>query len=112
MRTKQIDILDILLILVKHKKFIVFTTIIVSIAAVIYSLLAPQYWKSTATILPQSDNQGFSISTSSLLGLGSSFLGSAPSASSDFITIMNSRTFSEDIIKKFDLIRYFKIKDK
>ena len=112
MEPKQIDILDILLILAKHKKFIIITTLIVSIFAVVYSLLVPQYWKSTATILPQSTNQGFSFSGSSILGLGSSLLGASPSESSDFITIMNSRTFAEDVIKKFDLIKYFKIKDK
>jgi len=112
MKTKEIDILDILLILVKHKKFIIITTLIVSIAAVIYSLLVPQYWKSSTTILPENTNQGISFSSSSLLGLGSSLLGSAPSEGSDFITIMNSRTFAVNVIKKFDLIKYFKIKDK
>ncbi len=113
MKTKEIDILDILLILAKHKKFIIWTTIIVSIVAVVYVLLAPQYWISTATILPtQEQRSQFPFGSPSFLGLGSSFLGGAfQTQSLELITIMNSRTFSEDVINKFHLIEYFEIED-
>lgn len=111
MKTKEIDILDILLILAKHKWFIIITTLIVSIAAVIYSLLATQYWVSTATILPaQEQRSQLSLGGSSILGLGSSLLGgSFQTQGLDMITIMNSRTFAEDVVKKFNLIKYFEI---
>ena len=110
MKTKEIDILDILLILAKHKKFIIFTTLIVSIIAVIYSLLATQYWISTATILPSSDKQdSFSISSSFLGGFASSMLGGEQSDAYALIGIMQSRTFSLDVVKKFNLIEYFEI---
>ena len=113
MKTREIDVLDILLILVKHKRFIIITTIIVSIAAVIYSFLAPQLWTSSATILPtQEQRSQFSFGSSTLFGLGSSLLGgSFQSQGMDLLTIMNSRTFSEDVVTKFNLIEYFKIKD-
>ena len=78
MENKQIDVLDILLILAKHKKFIIITTLIVSIIAVIYSLVIPEIWTSTATILPtQEQRSQLPFGSSSLLGLGSSFLGIA-----------------------------------
>ncbi|MBT3756433.1 MAG: hypothetical protein HOD64_07345 [Candidatus Cloacimonetes bacterium] len=110
MENKQIDILDILLILAKHKKFIFFTTLIVSIFAIVYSLLTPQIWISTATILPiDNEVSNFSFS-SSLSGLQSSLLGKSYSSSgSNLVTVMNSRTFSEKIINKFNLIEYFEI---
>ncbi|HHE39169.1 MAG TPA: hypothetical protein ENL20_11455, partial [Candidatus Cloacimonetes bacterium] len=113
MKTKEIDILDILLILAKHKWFIIITTLIVSIAAVVYSLLATQYWVSTATILPaQEQRSQLPFGSSSLLGLGSSLLGgSFQTQGMDLITIMNSRTFAEDVVKKFNLIEYFEIED-
>ncbi len=114
MENKQIDILDILLILAKHKKFIFFTTLIVSIVAVIFSLVTPEYWVSTTTILPSQEQKStFSLGgSSSLLGLGSSFLGGSLNVTGlDFITIMNSRTFSEDVIEKYDIVEYFKIED-
>jgi tyrosine-protein kinase Etk/Wzc len=113
MKTKEIDILDILLILAKHKKFIFFTTLIVSVAAVAYVMIVPLYWVSTATILPaDSDSNSLAFSGSSLLGLGSSLLGGSLNSSGiDLITIMNSRTFTEDVIKEFNLIEYMEIDD-
>lgn len=112
MKTKEIDILDVLLILAKHKKFIFFTTLIVSIIAVIYSLLATPYWISTATILPSSDKQNsFSISSSFLGGLASSMLGGEQSDAYALTGIMQSRTFSLDVVKKFNIIEYFEIEE-
>jgi len=112
MENKQIDILDILLILAKHKKFIIITTIIVSIIAVIYSLSATQYWVSTATILPSSDKKNsFSISSSVLGGFASSMLGGEQSDTYALTGIMESRTFSLDVVKNFNLIKYFEIEE-
>ena len=110
MENKQIDILDVLLILAKHKKFIFFTTLIASVAAVIFSLITPETWTSTAAILPI-DNEVSSFSfSSSLTGLQSSLLGkSFTSGGTNLVTVMNSRTFSEDVINKFDLMDYFNI---
>lgn len=113
MDKKSIDILDILLILGKHKKFIFFTTLIVSIVAVIYVLVIPKYWISTATILPANEQRNqLSFGSSSLLGISSSLLGgSFQTQGLDLLTIMNSRTFAEDVINKFNLISYFEIED-
>lgn len=111
-KTKEIDILDVLLILAKHKKFIFWITFIVSIAAVVYILLVPELWVSTATILPaqdQSDQLSFGGS-SSLLGLGSSLLGGSMQVNGlELLIIMNSKTFSEEIIERFNLIEYMEI---
>jgi len=108
---KTSDILDILIVLVKDIKFISIFTILVSIFAVIYSLLTPEYWISTATILPAEEKENSLPLSSSLLNVGASFIsGNLNLNSMDFITILKSRTFSEDIIKKFDLVEYFEIK--
>jgi len=113
MNNKEVDILDILLLLAKHKKFIFFFVLIVSIATVVYVLVVPEYWVSIATILPsQSEKGALSFSGSSLLGLGTSFLGgSFHTSGTDLITIMKSRTFSEDVIKKFNLTEYMELED-
>ena len=113
MGTKEFDILDVLLILAKHKKFIFFTVLIVSIISIIYSLVTPQIWSSTAVIVPvNNDNNDFSFSGSSLLGLSSAILGNVSSNSAqEFITIMKSRTFTDKVIEKYNLIKLFKIKE-
>lgn len=110
MENKQIDILDILLILAKHKKFIIILTVFVSIVAVTYSLITPKYWQSTTMILPiKNENSNVNIGTS-LLGIGSSiFSTSMGSEGQDLLNIINSRTFSEEVIHQFNLIEYFEI---
>jgi len=112
MKNKQIDVLDVLLILAKHKKFIFFTVLLVSIIAVIYSLLVTQYWVSSAKILPSSsNNNAVSINSSFLGGFASSVLGSEQSDAQALIGIMKSRTFSIDIVNEFNLVKYFEIEE-
>lgn len=110
MENKQIDILDIIYFILKHKKFVFITTIIVSITAIIYSLVVPFTWTSTATFMTvEYERNSFSFSSSSLFGLDSSFLGSGSNENQNLIAIMKSRNFSEDIIRKFNLIDLLKI---
>lgn len=111
--SKSFDVLDMLTILAKHKKFIILITILVSIVAVVYSLLAPMYWISKATIMPaEEQTSSLSLGSSSLLGLGSSLLGGGLNFNSlELMTIMNSRTFTEKVINHFNLVKYFEISD-
>jgi len=113
MERKEIDIIEILHILVRNKKFIFIFTLLVSIAAVIYSLLVPQYWVSTAALLPtESSNNPLSFAGGDLMGIGSTLLGgSMQKQSIELVTFMTTRSFSEHIVNKFDLIKYFKIEE-
>lgn len=109
---RNIDVFDILIILAKRKWFIIVFTALVSIFAVTYSLLATKYWKSFAAIKPVTQsNNSFSFGSSSLLGLGSSLLGGVQSEGVDLITTMKSRTFSDNVVEKFNLIQYFEVED-
>ncbi len=110
MENKQIDILDVLLVLAKHKKFIFFTTLIVSILIVTYSLLVTQTWESKTVIIPISHESDFSVENAIIGQLSSSFLKHGNS-SKDVIPIIESRTFLEKIIKEFDLLSYLELKD-
>jgi len=112
MTSDKFDLLDIFILLAKKKRFIIIFTTIVSICAVIYSLLTPQIWTSQATFytvgtsasssLPI-DIPGFSSLTSSILG--SNNLSQAQTN----ISIMKSRTFSEKVITHFNLISYLSL---
>jgi uncharacterized protein involved in exopolysaccharide biosynthesis len=117
MKTSDKDILDSLILLAKHKKSIVIPTLIVSILAVVYILLVPEYWVSYVKIRPESTQAtGLSMLSSSDLGIsgmGSSLLGSSASPDAiDFVTVLNSRTFSKKVINKFNLVEYFEIDKK
>lgn len=111
MKSKHIEILDIIAILLKHKKLIIFPTLIVSVIAVVYVLVVPKHWVSTTRFMPlQEQRATMPLAGSQLLGMGLSMLGpQIQTGALEFIAIMNSRTFSEEIIRKFDLIEYFKI---
>ena len=62
MRQKKVrPLLDYLEIIVKWRKFIIRNAIIVTIAAAIISLLLPQRFTATATMLPPNPEQTSSI---------------------------------------------------
>lgn len=106
----QINLIDLLIIVLKHKIFIAVSTLIVSVMVVIYSLLATQYWTSTAVIIPV-EAQSTSIPASlSFLGLGSSLLGGAFKVESvELMSILRSRSFTEKVINEFSLIDYLEL---
>lgn len=114
METKKNDFFDVLAIFAKHGKFILIFTLITAAAVVIFSLVTPQIWSSTATFFTIGDqNQSLPINLGELNSLASSFLSTQNFVNGqNSIAIMNSRTFSEDVIRKFNLIPYFKIKEK
>jgi len=110
MKRKNLGFTELLLFISRHKKFVLFTVIIASLAAVIYSLLVTQYWRSNVTFLPsEADNL---MSMGSISDLRSSLFdtGVQP-ASSELIMLMKSNRFSNKVIKKFNLTEYFKLKD-
>jgi len=114
METKKNDFFDVLAIFAKHGKFILIFTLITAAAVVIFSLVTPQIWSSTATFFTIGDqNQSLPINLGESNSLASSFLSTQNFVNGqNSIAIMNSRTFSEDVIRKFNLIPYFKIKEK
>jgi tyrosine-protein kinase Etk/Wzc len=104
-------------ILFQWKRFIVINFIVVFLLAVIVSLILPQWYKATASLLPpkQPDVFGSFGSAGSLLkgigGLGKiGGLGQRTSAY-NYFAILHSRTTLEAVIKKFDLISVYEVSD-
>jgi len=108
---KDMGLLDIVLVIAKHKKLILAITIVAAIGAVIYAMLTPFYWKSTATLVPLAESNsigGFSTNLMDMVG-GGLIKTQKSEMAIDYIAIMKSRTLREKVIKEFDLIKYFKI---
>lgn len=108
---KRKNILDLLLIFARHKKMIIIMTLIVAVASVINSLLTPEIWTSRATFKPDAASAGMTINVGDLGGIMSSLLGSSPGDAQSALIILRSRTLNEDVVRKFNLIPYFKIKE-
>ncbi|MCD4828672.1 MAG: hypothetical protein K8R90_04475 [Candidatus Cloacimonetes bacterium] len=112
MSNKQADIFDVLTIVAKHRTMILIILAIVSVASVAYALFVTQYWTSHAVLRPVDDGGNLMGMGASFLGLGSALLGGGMSyRGEDFLTIMRSRTFSEDVIRQFSLIEHFEIEE-
>ncbi|MEW5799925.1 MAG: Wzz/FepE/Etk N-terminal domain-containing protein [Bacteroidota bacterium] len=110
--SKQIDILDYFVILVKWKKL--FLQVAVGMFVVsyigIYFFIDEEY-EATAVIVPSEDKQLGGIS-SLMKNLGSlpiaGLKGSTVSTEMDlYVTVITSRTLQEDIIRKFNLLEEF-----
>ena len=110
----EISFFELLLAVARRKKFVLRFTLAAVVVIAIILFLIPRKWESRALISPIADNTASVQLSSSLL---SSF-GNMPLLASqkmemalDFLTVMDSRTFREDVIRKFNLISYFGVRD-
>jgi len=108
---KEIGIIDYLYILVKSRKLLITSFIIVCVIAAAVSLILPKWYTAETTILPPSEEAG-GLGLSSLLstlpgpGLGLG-LGAISEEMNILIAILNSRIVMEAIAKKFDLMKRY-----
>jgi capsule polysaccharide export protein KpsE/RkpR len=111
MEHNNLDIFELIRIMAANRILIIVITMVVAIAAVTYSLLTPELFSSKASFFAVGDEiSQLPINIPGLSGLASSFLGGDNAQKAEnFITVMQSRTFSEDVIRQFGLIDYFEL---
>jgi tyrosine-protein kinase Etk/Wzc len=113
MQGKKISLIDIFLIFLEKKRFLFFSMLTISVAAVAISFLLPKYYTANAILLPSMNN--------TLKNPFQAFLGDSPlnsmMKSLDFLestdndqllTILGSRSIAENTIRKFDLEKRYK----
>lgn len=110
MEKREFDLFELIRILLKNRVFIIVFVAIVSVASVIYSLVTPEIWSSQATFYAVGESSSaLPFNLPGLGGITSSFFDTGGGDQArNFVTVMYSRTFSEDVINRFDLIKYFK----
>ncbi|HLP15112.1 MAG TPA: Wzz/FepE/Etk N-terminal domain-containing protein [Bacteroidota bacterium] len=102
-------------ILLRWKNFIIVNTLVIAIITSVICFLLPNWYKSTASILPpkQNDLFGSAVGASSLLkGIaGGKALGSLGKTSSQYsyLAILKSRTTMVAVIDKFKLMSVYDI---
>ncbi|GEM_PF-348307 len=108
----EVSFFELLLSVAKRKKFVISFTLLTAILATVIIFLIPREWESQALVSPIADNSSSiqinanmlsSFNTMPLLGSQKMEL------ALEILTIMDSRTFREDIVRKFKLIEYFRI---
>jgi tyrosine-protein kinase Etk/Wzc len=109
--------LDILLILSKHRKFIVWFVIVITSLSMCIVLTLPKWYKATASVFPAEQTDLFS----GIEGISSLVKTFAPgkklasltgaSETDRYIAILKSQTVLSDVITKFDLVKIYDIQN-
>lgn len=109
----EINLMDLLLVIAKHNRFIIKLTLLAAIIAVIASLLMPNIYTGKTVILPP--QQG--ASTASMLlgqlgGLGGLAGGAMglKNPSDQYVGILKSRTVADKLIQRFNLQALYETK--
>ena len=109
----EINLMDLVLVLAKHNRFIIKLTASVAVLAVIYALLQPNIYTAKTVILPP--QQGASTASMLLGSLGglAGLAGGAAGIKSPndlHIGMLKSRTVADKMIARFNLKQKFKAK--
>ncbi len=105
----EVSLLDLLIVLAKHKRIVLGVPFVMAILAVVYSLTLPNIYSGTTRILPP--QQSASAAASLLTQLGGAFGGLAGAAGGAlgrnpndlYVGMLKSRTVADNLIARFDL---------
>ena len=102
----EISLLDILIVLAKHKKLILGLPFLAAVIAAGITLMQPNWYTATAKLLPPQQSQSNAVA---ILGQLGALSGGASSAlglknpSDIFVAMLKSRTVADAIIERFKL---------
>ena len=101
---------EFMTVTIRYRWFLIWFVFIITLGFTVYALVAPRWYKATASILP-AENSDLLSSLSGLSSLAKGFsaskglaaLTSRNSESDKYLAILKSQTITDDVIKKFDL---------
>lgn len=105
----EIKLLDLLIVLAKHKKRIIGVTLAAALLAVGYALSLPNIYTATAKILPPQSQSSASAMLSQLgglAGMAGSSLG-IKNPNDLYIAMLKSRSLMEKVVKRVDLQKVY-----
>jgi tyrosine-protein kinase Etk/Wzc len=106
----EISLLDLLIVLAKHKKMILGVTIGAAVVSAIISLLLPNIYTGTAKVLPPQQSQSTAAmmlgQLGGLAGLAGSSLG-IKNPNDLYVGMLKSRTVADNIIARFELQKLY-----
>ena len=105
---EEINLLEYWDVLWRRKVMIIVLCTVSVTATMIISLLSPKYYKSETVVMASSSEMGGLGAALSSMPLVGALTGAGIATPSDKVMVLlNSRTMSEMVIKKFDLLRVF-----
>ncbi|AXK39049.1 GumC family protein [Crenobacter cavernae] len=106
-REDEIDLMDMLIVLVRQKKWVIGCTVVIGGAALVASLLMTQIFTSKATIMPpQQQSSGLSAMLGKLAGDVGGMAG-LKNPNDLYVGMLESRTVADSLIRRFKLKEMF-----
>jgi uncharacterized protein involved in exopolysaccharide biosynthesis len=106
----EISLLDLLIVLAKHKKMIAGVTFGVAVLAVIVSLLLPNIYTGTAKVLPPQQSQSTAAMLLGQLGGLAGLAGGSVGIKNPndlYVGMLKGRTVADNIIDRFELQKLY-----
>ena len=108
---EEVSLLDLLIVLAKHKMLLLGLPAAAAVVSVILSLLLPNIYTGTTKVLPPQQTQATSAvlaQLGSLAGLAGGSAGSALKNPNDlYVGMLKSRTVADNLIQRFDLNKLY-----
>ncbi len=107
----EISLLDLLIVLAKHKRLVLGLPIAAAVVSIVVSLLLPNVYTGTTRILPPQQSQPSSAllaQLGSLPGLAASGVAASLKNPNDlYVGMLKSRTVADNLIQRFDLNKLY-----
>lgn len=106
----ELGLIDVLIVLAKHKKKIMLLPALVAVVAIVVSLMLPNVYRATTKLLPpQQAQSGAAGLLAQLGGLGGAIGGSAglKNPNDMYVSMLRSRTVADKLIARFDLKKVY-----
>lgn len=107
------SLLDRLIVLAEHKKFIFIVVGIAAVVSVVVSLLLPKTYEANTKIMPPQQNASTASAMLAQLGPLAAMAGNQLGIRTPgdlYVTMLRSRTVADDLIQRFDLGHVYNIK--
>lgn len=102
----EISLLDLLIVLAKHKKLVLGMPFVAAVLAAGISLLLPDIYTGTTKMLPPQQSQSATSAMMAQLGGVAGLLGISVKSSSDiYVAMLKSRTVADNLIERFGLMK-------
>lgn len=113
MERKEVNVLEYFYLLYKGRKFIFLNFVVLSIAAVILSLVMPKMYKASAILMPPREaKRGFGFAEALASQVTTLRLGTQGSPSDLFIGILKSQTLQTAMVDKFNLVKHYGVQNR
>ncbi len=103
-------------VLLRHWRFLVVSFLLAATVAAVFAFTSPNWYKASATFLPPQRQKSLfeQVATglsSTLKTFGLSGIGSGSSGQYSFLAILKSESMGERIVKEFNLLHVYEIRD-